>query len=267
MERQQLVGWIEESYPKVSHSRACRLIQCDRNTQYYKKKMPGKDREIRGMIEDVMGTSRKGREKVIRLVRREHPEIGASRIRRVYELYGYSLTKKYRRRMKDQGANPLTIPTQKNQEWAVDFMSDSLSNGLQVRTFNVVDHYDRSCKGIKVRRSIPAVAVTAELDKMIELYGKPMKIRTDNGPEFRSKKFQCWLTNNAIEWNPIQKGKPAQNGIIERFNRTYREDVLDAHEFEGVEMMQRLTDEWIEDYNEHRPHQSLGYLSPNEYTA
>ena len=102
---------------------------------------------------------------------------------------------------------------------------------------------------------------------MIEKYGKPQKIRTDNGPEFTSKRFQSWLSDQKIKWSKIQKGSPWQNAIVERFNRTYREDILDANWFYNINQAQQITDEWIEDYNNERPHEALDYQTPKQYAA
>ena len=96
---------------------------------------------------------------------------------------------------------------------------------------------------------------------------KPRGIRTDNGSEFTSYLFQKWLHENDIEWIKIQKGKPQQNAIIERFNKTYREDILDAHLFFSQQQVKHLTAAWIEDYNNERPHQALNFKSPTEYEA
>ena len=180
--------------------------------------MPQKDEAIKTAIKSVLGTSRKGRNKVIVLVQRKHPQFGHSQIRRVYEQYGFSLSKKLRRRIKDNPANPIDIPFEKNIEWAIDFMSDALYDGRRIRTLNIIDHFNRQCQGIKVGINLPARVVIAYLDQRIDLHGKPKKIRTDNGPEFRSKLFQKWLQNNNIEWSRIQKGKPQQNAIIELSN-------------------------------------------------
>ncbi len=229
--------------------------------------MPEKDNIIKNAINQVIGTSRKGREKVIRLVQRQYPEMGAYQIRRVYEQSGMALTKKLRRRIKDNPANPIEIPLSKNLEWAIDFMSDALTNGRKIRTLNVIDHFNRECIGISVGFNIPARIVILEMEKMIEKHGKPKAIRTDNGPEFRSKQFQKWLFLNNIEWNRIQKGKPQQNAIIERFNKTYREDVLDANLFVSLSDVNEITYNWIEEYNKIRPHQSLMYKTPEEYAA
>jgi putative transposase len=155
--------------------------------------MPIKDAKIKEAILGVLGTSRKGRNKVIKLVQKRHSEFGQSQIRRVYEQNGFSLSKKLRRRIKDNPANPIKIPFAKNIEWAMDFMSDAVCDGKKFRTLNIVDHYNREALGIKVSFNIPARVVIAYLDQRIEIHGKPEKIRTDNGPEFRSKLFQKWL--------------------------------------------------------------------------
>jgi len=252
---------------KISHSQACRIINCTRSKTYYEKKMPTKDAIIKQAIDQVIGTSRKGRIKVIKLVQKQHPEIGSSRIRRVYENSGLALSKRLRRRIKDNPANPIEIPLASNEEWAMDFMSDALFDGRKIRTLNIVDHFNRKCLDIKINLSIPARIVIQTLEQIIEQQGKPKKIRTDNGPEFRSKLFQKWLFNNNIEWSRIQKGKPQQNAIIERFNKTYREDVLDANIFNDIAYAIEITKAWIHEYNNERPHQSLNYKTPSEYAA
>ena len=175
--------------------------------------------------------------------------------------------KKPRRRLKNNPANPIIIPLQRNEEWAIDFMCDVLQNGRQFRTFNVIDHYNRQALGILNAISIPARRATAFLDRLIEQHGKPKRIRGDNGPEMMSKWFRVWLHQNGIEWSAIPKGSPQQNAIIERFNRTYREDVLDANVFCSVEHAQQLTGNWLIEYNTVREHEALGYQTPLSYAA
>jgi putative transposase len=229
--------------------------------------MPAKDAVVKEAIESVMGTTRKGRNKIIRLVRKKHPHLGASKIRRVYVKEGFSLTKRWRKRVKNHPANPIAVPFQRNEEWAVDYMSDVLQDGRQMRTFNVIDQFNRQGLGILPDFSIPARKATAYLDRLIECYGKPKRIRSDNGPELTSKWFQLWLSRNNIQWSPIQKGCPQQNAIIERFNRTYREDVLDAHLFFSIRQAGEITDRWLLEYNTDREHEALGYLTPISYVA
>ena len=107
--------------------------------------------------------------------------------------------------MKDNPAGPIMIPLQRNEEWAIDFMSDARSNRRRFRTFNVVDHFNRAALGILAAHSIPARKTTDFLDRMIEKYDKPKRIRGDNGPEMMSKWFRLWLEKRGIIWSAIQK--------------------------------------------------------------
>ena len=149
----------------------------------------------------------------------------------------------------------------------MDFMSDALATGGRFRTLNLVDQHNRECLGIDIRTSMPSRAVIVFLERMIEKYGKPKGIRTDNGPEFTSYLFQQWLEDKGIGWVKIQKGKPQQNAIIERFNKTFREDVLDANLFFSLQSVKDLTNLWIADYNNERPHEALNFKTPAEYEA
>jgi len=229
--------------------------------------MPEKDIVVKEAIKGVIGTSRLGRKKVIVKVQKKYPQMGASKIRRVYEKEGFSLYRRMKQKRIDNPANPIEIPHGPNVEWAMDFMSDSLASGKKFRTLNIIDHYNRKCLEIGINFSMPSRKVIEILERTIAEHGKPLGIRTDNGPEFTSCVFQKWLDKNDIEWIRIQKGKPQQNAIVERFNRTYREDILDANLFFSLDHVFEVTKPWKEDYNEERPHESLNYLSPNEYAA
>lgn len=172
-----------------------------------------------------------------------------------------------KRKRFDNPANPIEIPLKPNVEWAMDFMSDALINGKKIRTLNIIDHYNRKCIGIEIAYSMPSSKVIQVLAKAIEKHGRPEGIRTDNGPEFISKELQGWLNNEHIQWVKIQKGKPQQNAIVERFNKTYREDILDANLFYSIEQAQELTNHWLYEYNNERPHESLDDNAPNHYAA
>jgi len=119
--------------------------------------------------------------------------------------------------------------------------------------------------GIEVSRSLPSPRITAWLDRLASKRGYPKAIRVDNGPENISKHFVTWAKFHDIEVVFIQPGKPAQNAYIERFNRTYREDILDMYLFESIDHVKQLTKEWLVYYNEKRPHQALGALPPKVY--
>jgi putative transposase len=229
--------------------------------------MPQKDTIVKEAIMEVMGTSRIGRRKVIVKVKRKKPELSSSRIRRVYEKSGFSLYKRHKRKRFNNPANPISVPLEKNQEWAMDFMSDALANGTKIRTLNIIDQFNRKCVSIEIERSFPSRKVIEVVKRAIQEHGRPKGIRTDNGPEFTSHVFQQWLEDNGIEWIKIQKGKPQQNAIIERFNKTFREDILDANKFFSLDHIRGLTSDWINNYNDDRPHEALNYKTPNEYAA
>lgn len=229
--------------------------------------MPLKDKFIAELIGKVVGTTRRGRKKVIPLVQRINPELGSSRIRRVYFQGGFSLMKRMKRRLRNNPPNPAIVPNQPNIEWAIDFMSDSLVSGRAIRSLNIIDPFNRQCKGAYLRHNIPAPGLIQCLEISVEKYGKPRYIRSDNGPELISKIFQKWMHDNGIGWLPIEKGKPQQNCFVERFNGTMREDFFDANLFDSELDAQQKADEWVEEYNNFRPHESLNNKTPMEYAT
>jgi len=109
--------------------------------------MPLKDAPVKQAIEEVIANRKRGRKKVIKLVQKRHPHFSQSKIRRVYEQNGFVLIRKLKRRIKDNPQNPIEVTLQPNIEWAMDFMSDSLANGRPIRSLNIIDHYNRECKG------------------------------------------------------------------------------------------------------------------------
>lgn len=199
-------------------------------------------------------------------IRREGFEWNHKRIERVYNKLGLN---KRRRKVKRRIPNPdkqaLLQPIAPNITWSADFMTDRLDNGRQVRILNVIDDYNREALLCEAGFSFPSARVVELFEQLIEWYGKPARIRTDNGTEFIAKAFEGFCENSSINHVRIQKGKPMQNGYIERFNRTFREDVLDAIIFENLDQMKGYIEEWMEDYNHHHPHESLDDMPPVEF--
>lgn len=188
-QKERCIAYIREKIPEISYAKVCRVMGRSRTSKYYKKRMPEKDEKLREAITSILGTSRLGRKKVIVKVRKKYPGYGSSQIRRVYQKYGFSLYKRMKRKRFDNPANPIAVPLERNEEWAMDFMSDALARGSRFRTLNIVDQYNRKCLGIDARTSMPSRAVIHFLERMIEKHGKPKGIRTDNGPEFTSGLF------------------------------------------------------------------------------
>lgn len=184
------------------------------------------------------------------------------RVYRIYRELELNLRIKPKRRIKRDKPDALAVPQQINQVWSMDFMSDSLADGRTLRTFNVIDDYNRECLTIDVGLSLPSARVIRGLEQVIEWRGKPDAIRCDNGPEYISHQLIDWANRQKITLLYIQPGKPTQNAYIERFNRTARHEWLDLHLFDSVEQAQWLATKWIWQYNNERPHTAIGGIPP-----
>jgi putative transposase len=184
------------------------------------------------------------------------------RVYRIYRQLELNLRIKPKRRIKRDKPDALQVPQQVNQVWSMDFMSDSLADGRALRTFNVVDDYNREGLGIEVDLSLPSTRVIRSLERIIEWRGKPDALRCDNGPEYISQKLIDWASERRITLLYTQPGKPTQNAYIERFNRTVRQEWLDLHLFESVEHAQNSATQWLWIYNNVRPHSAIGGVPP-----
>ena len=196
-----------------------------------------------------------------RLRRRGHPW-NHKRVHRVYCALRLNLPRRTKRRLPTRLRQPFEAPAQLNGVWAMDFMSDALYGSRKFRTLNVLDEGNREALAIEVAISIPSVRVIRVLEELVTVHGRPTALRVDNGPELISEAFLEWCREQQIEVRHIQPGKPDQNAFIERFNRSYRDEILDAYVFDSIEEVRLVTEEWLEDYNSERPHDSLGRVPP-----
>lgn len=187
------------------------------------------------------------------------------RVHRVYCAMKLNLPRRTKKRLPQRILCPLLAPAEHNRIWAMDFMHDALYGGRKFRTFNVIDESNREGLAIEVGTSVPSSRVIRVLERLIDQYGRPEALRMDNGPEFISIAFEEWCRERGVRRLYIKPGKPDQNAFAERFNRTYRTEVLNQYVFESIEQVQLLTDEWLQMYNHERPHVSLGRVPPLTY--
>ena len=206
-----------------------------------------------------------GYKKIYAYLRNNGAKWNHKRVHRVYKNLGLNLRSKKRKKIIVQEKHPLLLPDKRNVEWAMDFVHDVLQSRRAIRALTIIDHYSREALGITIDFSLPARRVIQALDEVIEVHGKPDCIRMDNGPEFRAKVLQEWAASKGIKLCYIEPGKPVQNGVAERFNRTYRNEVLDYYIFNSLEQAQAITQKWLKIYNSERPHSSLGNKSPHDF--
>ena len=203
--------------------------------------------------------------KIYSRIRRSGKKWNHKKVYRVYKSMCYNKRSKLKKRLPARVKNPLVTPQRPNHTWSMDFVSDTLESGRKFRVLNILDDFDRSAVAQEISMSMPSERVIRILEKVIWIKGKPDNIRCDNGPEFISNKFQDWCKANDITIRYTQPGCPTQNSFVERFNGSYRRAILDAYIFRNLNDVRELTESWMTDYNENRPHYSLGDMSPNEY--
>ena len=189
------------------------------------------------------------------------------RLWRVYCQLRLNLPRRTKQRLPVRERQPLVVVPQPNVVWAVDFMSDTLYGGRRFRTFNILDEGMREGLAIEIDTSLPAERVIRVLEQVVTWRGQPQAVRLDNGPELIAERFMTWCAERGIELRYIQPGKPDQNAFIERFNRTYRTEVLNAYVFESLDQVREISAEWLQRYNEERPHEALAGLPPATLTS
>ena len=200
------------------------------------------------------------------LLRAEGHEWNHKRVHRVYSEMRLNKRRKYKRRLPARHPEPLSVPNTLNRCWSADFMSDALGDGRRFRTFNVIDDHRREVLAIEIDLNLGSRRVIRVLDRIAETRGLPERIRFDNGPEFTSIAVADWAELNGVQLDFIKPGRPMQNGFIERFNRTYRQAILDMYIFDSLDEVRELTSRWINFYNHRRPHDSLGGAPPSDST-
>jgi putative transposase len=249
----------------LSERRSCRLIGLSRNTLRYERQ-PDKDGPIRERLKELAEQRRRsGCQMFHGIMKREGLVKNHKRTERIYKEERLSLT--IRRRKKRASCARVDIPRaeKKNELWGLDFMHDSMGQGRKLRILPIIDTYTKECHRIEVDRSIGGRRVTEVLSEVASMQGLPENIVVDNGPEFISNAMDEWAYTREVTLHFIRPGKPVDNAFMESFNARLREECLNLNWFRSIEHARRVIEEWRIDYNETRPHSSLGFLTPKEF--
>jgi len=256
---------------EISERRACRVVDQPRSTQRYESQPRDDEAALtRRMLELAKQRPRFGYRRIASLLRREQWQASDTRVYRLWRREGLKVPKKRRKRRwlgASENGCQFRRANHKDHVWCWDFVFDRTESGSTLKWLSIVDEYTRECLTLKVDRSITSEDVIDTLAELLAIRGVPQCIRSDNGPEFVANAIQRWLSQLEVETLYIEPGSPWENGYAESFHSRLRDEFLATEVFESMRAARRLTTSWQRDYNEVRPHSSLGYVSPAEFAS
>lgn len=251
---------------EVSARRACDVLLLDRSTYYYKS-MADRHDELRIRIRDIAhGRVHYGYRRIHTQLAREGVQVNHKLVYRLYTEEGLTFRRrKPRRHVSCQMRVGSPEPSGPDRVWAMDFMSDRLFDGRRFRVFTLIDTYTRECLALQAGQCLSGDDVVDVLDRLLKTRNAPGMISVDNGSEFTSKILDQWSYLHGVKLNFSRPGRPTDNPLIESFNGRFREECLNGHWFLSLSDAVDIIEEWRRDYNELRPHSSIGNLTPKEY--
>jgi putative transposase len=246
-------------------TRACGLIGISRSLYRYESTRPG-DTELTERLTALAGQKRRyGYRRLHVLLLREGWEINRKRTYRVYHAAGLMVRRRKRKRIAGVERLEKVMAVAPNSSWSMDFVSDGFVDGRRLRCLNIVDDLTKECLAIEVDTSLPGRRVVNVLERLAESRGLPKSVTVDNAPEFISKVLDEWAYRKQLQLRFIEPGKPQQNAYIESFNGKFRDECLNEHWSLSMRHAREIIDAWRQEYNDERPHSSLGYLTPNRF--
>ena len=251
---------------QLSERHACRLVGLSRDSFRNPPMASEQTQALRCRIVDIAHQRRRfGYRRVHDLLRRDFPGVNHKRVYRLYREANLAVRKRKKSKRPLNERVPLQLAKAVNEVWSMDFVSDSLSNGRRLKYLTVADDFSHECVDIAVDFGISGEYVTRLLDRAAVFRGYPNMVRTDNGPEFTSRVFMAWAQTHGIRHLLIQPGRPMQNGYIESFNGKFRDEHLNESWFETLQQARNAVSIWKQDYNQVRPHSSVGRIPPAEF--
>lgn len=264
MKQREIVDEVKTAYG-VSARFACRVLEFPESTYFYKSRRQPRTALRLRLRELAASRPRYGYHRLHVLLRREGWMVNRKLVYRLYREEGLAVRTRRRRKLVSQPRLVLAQPTAANERWAMDFVSDQFVRGGRFRVFTVIDIFTRECLSLHVARSIRSQDVATVLDRVIARRSAPTAITCDNGTEFTSNVFDEWAFLRKIQLDFIRPGKPVENAFIESFNGRLREECLSQNWFTDIDDAQAAMAAWMAEYNESRPHTSLGDLAPADY--
>lgn len=250
----------------MSERRVCELIGVARSSCRYQPKA-GRDAGLRAALRELaLERPRFGYRRLWVLLRRGGWGVNRKRVYRLYREEGLAVRRRKRKRVAAERL-PLSMPTRPDEVWTMDFTHDALVSGRKFRTLNLMDGYTREALAIEVDTSLPGSRVVRVLERLREGRRTPERIQVDHGPEFISQVVDQWAYENGVTLHFIRPGKPTDNGPIESFNGKFRDECLNQYWFVNLVEARERIEAWRQDYNQQRPHSSLGYQTPAEFAA
>lgn len=266
--KRRAVKFIEET-GLGGKAPACRALGMARSGAYRLARESLESGRIRQQIVELSQKHpRYGYRRIRALFKREGWTVNAKRVQRVRRQEGFKVSKRQKKMKRVGQSTGLRQQAQKpNQVWSWDFVEDQTEAGGKLRLLTLLDEYTRQCLAIQVGWSIRAVDVITVVQAAIERYGTPEYIRSDNGPEFIAYAIQDWVKDKKIKTIYIKPGSPWENGYIESFHDKLRDEHLNREIFGSLLEAKVLVEQWRIEYNQDRPHSSLGYQTPEQYAA
>ena len=251
----------------MSERRACGLVEANRASVRYRRRGV-EDTPLRQRLRELAAERRRfGYRRLHVLLRREGWVVNHKRVYRLYREEGLAVRRRKRKSRAAFVRQPLPAPTGPNQGWSMDFLQDALAAGRQVRLLTVEDNYTREALAVEVDHSLPGSRVVRVLEQLRQQGRKPEWIVCDNGPEFVGRALDQWAYQRGVRLEFITPGKPSENGYQESFHGKLRDECLNEHWFTNLAEMRETVAAWRVDYNQVRPHSSLGYQTPEEFAA
>lgn len=253
---------------KISERRACGLVGLSRTTLRRVVEEEPAVIALKSRIIDLAHARRRfGYRRIHDLLRREGVEANHKKVYRLYREAALGVRKRRRRKLVMVDRQALHVPSAPNEVWSIDFVMDALANGRRIKCLTIVDDFTRECLDIAVDYGISGGYVARVLDAIGQFRGLPRAIRTDQGPEFTSRALDRWAYGGGVDLKLIAAGKPTQNAYIESFNGKFRDECLNDHYFNTLAHARAVIAAWRRDYNETRPHSSIGRIPPAEFAA